>query len=128
METQTSFKHYARAVRKRWWLLALLAIIAVSGGYFCFAPAPTRVLANSVEVLGTRTIAERVAQRVGRTDVGGVQRSISATSPRGTNLIRIEASATTPQGAADLANGAAAEQSNFFRHPNARGAGRRRGL
>src|SRR3990170_261831 len=86
METQTSFKNYARAVRKRWWLLALLAII----------------------------------------DVGGVQRSISATSPRGTNLIRIEASATTPQGAADLANGAAAELSNFFRQTNAADAGRAR--
>src|SRR3990172_6439990 len=164
METQTSFKHYARAVRKRWWLLALLAIIAVSGVYFrfgtaapgyvssatvmvtsspftsptagiagaapgaptAFASAPTTVLANIVEVLGTRTIAERVAQRVGRTDVGGVQRSISATSPRGTNLIRIEASATTPQGAADLANGAAAELSNFFRQTNAADAGRAR--
>src|SRR3990172_4407676 len=159
METQTSFKHYARAVRKRWWLLALLAIIAVSGVYFrfgtaapgyvssatvmvtsspftsptagiagaapgaptAFASAPTTVLANIVEVLGTRTIAERVAQRV-----GGVQRSISATSPRGTNLIRIEASATTPQGAADLANGAAAELSNFFRQTNAADAGRAR--
>src|SRR3972149_4904857 len=39
METQTSFKHYARAVRKRWWLLALLAIIAVSGVYFRFGTA-----------------------------------------------------------------------------------------
>src|SRR3970282_2890949 len=103
METQPSFKQYARAVRKRWWLLALLAIIAVSGVYFRFGTAapgyvssatvmvtsspftsptaglaavgpgappaigagPAAVFANIVEVLGTRNIAERVAQRVG---------------------------------------------------------------
>src|SRR3989337_3471892 len=142
METQTSFKHYARAVRKRWLLLVLLVIIGVGGVYFrfgtaapgyvssatvmvtsspftsptagiagaapgaptAFASAPTTALATILDVLGTRTIAERVAQRVRRTDVGGVQRSISATNPRGTNLIRIETSATTPQGTDHLGN------------------------
>ena len=164
METQTSFKQYVRAVRKRWWLLALLGIVAMSGVYFRFgnatpgyvgsatvmvtaspisspaagvsalapgAAAPfgvnaATVMADIIELLGTRSIAERVAQRVGRTDVARVQRSISASVPRGTNLIRVEATAATPQGAAELANAAAVELSNFFRQTNAADAGRAR--
>ena len=164
METQTSFKQYVRAVRKRWWLLALLGIVAMSGVYFRFgnatpgyvgsatvmvtaspisspaagvsalapgAAAPfgvnaATVMADIIELLGTRSIAERVAQRVGRTDVARVQRSISASVPRGTNLLRVEATAATPQGAAELANAAAVELSNFFRQTNAADAGRAR--
>jgi uncharacterized protein involved in exopolysaccharide biosynthesis len=161
MENQASFKHYVRAVRKRWWILALLAVIAVSGVYFRFgntapgysasaivmvtsspltsAPtgvtqgAPTQfasnqlaVMSNISELLNTRVIAERIARRLSRSDISRIQNSVTAVPPRSSNLLRIEATAATPKAAAELANGAATELSNFFRETNAADARRAR--
>ncbi|MDQ7827848.1 MAG: hypothetical protein QN158_10405 [Armatimonadota bacterium] len=80
------------------------------------------VEADVRELLRTRVLAERVGRRAGRADIAEVQRSLTVTNPRDTNLIRIQARASTPAAAAGLANAAARELIGYFRQANSHDA------
>jgi uncharacterized protein involved in exopolysaccharide biosynthesis len=148
MEIQPTLGQYARAVRRRWWLPLLLAVLAVTGVYYrighvpplyetsavllmtappsavgageaaTFRPAGETVRSDIRELLRTRVIAGAVARRLGLTDPGQVQRGITVTTPRDSALIRIHARHRTPEGAQRLANATADELIQFFRRAN----------
>ncbi|MDR7522363.1 MAG: hypothetical protein QN168_07870 [Armatimonadota bacterium] len=81
-------------------------------------PSASTVTADILQLIDSRPIAERVARRLGMAGPGEVQAAVSASAPRGTSLIRVTATARTPQRAAELANVTAEEFVAFFRETN----------
>ena len=87
-----------------------------------FTSSPATVISDIVELIGTRTVAGHVAQRLKIADMAQLRRDVSAVWRRGTDLFRIDAAATAPQRAAVIANTYAEELMNYFRQTNAHDA------
>lgn len=87
-----------------------------------FPSTPATIISDIVELIQTRTVAERVVGRIDGADLEQLRGSTSAVWRRGTNLLRIEATATDPRRAALIANTYAEELMNYFRQTNAHDA------
>lgn len=87
-----------------------------------FPSSPATVISDIVELIQTRTVAERVVGRIDGADLAQLRRDVSAVWRRGTNLLRIEATGIDPQRAALIANTYAEELMNYFRQTNAHDA------
>jgi polysaccharide chain length determinant protein (PEP-CTERM system associated) len=144
-------RHYLHAVKRRWWLIAILMMVAAGGVYWrakdtqaaytatavllvtapivaqvppvpeageAARPGAGTVTQDILQLIDSRPIAERVSRRLGLSGPGEVQSAVSAIAPRGTSLIRVSATATTPDRAADLANVTTEEFVAFFREAN----------
>lgn len=134
---QKDLRSYLRPILKRWWLLAIIVPVVTIGTYIYYDQKPkvygastqlfiqpsavNQILVggnNSLEALvtaenlavliQTRTVAEKAAARLQKekADVSGG--SISAAPLESSNFISIAATASTPKGAAQLANAYAA--------------------
>ncbi len=75
-------------------------------------------VADITHLLTSRTIAERVSEKLKLTSPGYVQRSVRVTPVRGTSFIRVTASTTSPDLSANLANAVAEEGIIYFRQAN----------
>ncbi|MDR7418481.1 MAG: hypothetical protein QN178_06190 [Armatimonadota bacterium] len=76
------------------------------------------VAGDIVQLIGSRAIATRVAERLNLSNPGQIQRNLSASPVRGSAMIRITATARDPQRAAEIANTAAEELISYFRETN----------
>jgi uncharacterized protein involved in exopolysaccharide biosynthesis len=76
------------------------------------------VMGDIVQLISSRAIATRVAERLNLSNPGLIQRNLSASPVRGSALIRITATARERQRAADIANTAAEELVAYFRETN----------
>jgi succinoglycan biosynthesis transport protein ExoP len=142
------FMQYVRAVQKRIWIVLLCGIIAAGAVYYHMGTVPmsysssavlrvtaplfsrtptddaafvqrqTEVTNEIVQLIGSRSIAARVASKLGLAGPGTVQAAISAQPVRGTSLVRVTATAGNPQDAARLANTTAEEFMIYFRDAN----------
>jgi len=149
MGSMPEFRRYMRAVTKRWWMVALVVTIAITGVYYRLGDVPPEykasttvmittsvpfgglgsqsqnrngVMLNNVqELIGTRTMTNRVASAL---DVqpSFVDGNVTAFVPRGTDLLRIRTTASSGAQAAALANTTAKELSAYFRELNSRDA------
>lgn len=82
------------------------------------APSARSAVQDVVQLIDSRPVASRVAARLNLDGPGAVERAVSATTVRNTSLVRITATATNPQLAAELANVTAEEFVAFFRETN----------
>jgi succinoglycan biosynthesis transport protein ExoP len=104
-------------------LLVTAPIIApvppvAEAGESAVRPSAGTVTQDILQLIDTRPVAERVSRRLELSGPGEVQSAVSATAPRGTSLVRVSATARTPDRAAALANVTAEEFVAFFRETN----------
>ncbi len=90
----------------------------ITGADDSFRPTTSMVTADILQLIPSRPIAERVARRLELSSPSEVQGALSATTVRGTSLVRISASTRNPDLAANMANLTAEEFVAFFRETN----------
>ena len=81
-------------------------------------PSVAVIAADSINLITSRPVADRVTRRLNLTGPSVVRRNVTATQVRGTSLIRITAMARERQRAADIANAVAEEFIGYFRETN----------
>jgi succinoglycan biosynthesis transport protein ExoP len=95
-----------------------LAPDATGQGDASFRPNQSAVANDIAQLISSRTLAGRVAERLDISNPATVQRSISAAPVRGSSLLRVTATSRSPERAAAVANVASEELIAYFRETN----------
>jgi uncharacterized protein involved in exopolysaccharide biosynthesis len=97
------------------------AMVAAGEGGAPLRPSLAVVANDSINLLTSRPVADRVTRRLNLTGPNVVRRNVSATQVRGTSMIRVTATARERQRAAEIANAVAEEFIGYFRETNRAG-------
>jgi Mrp family chromosome partitioning ATPase/capsular polysaccharide biosynthesis protein len=135
----TDIRQYVEPIRSRWWLILAVAALATAGTYFYFDSKPREYTATTdvyvrtspidralfggdtpvdpdrntndqAKLLKSRTVAEQVAQRLdSKEDPASLLSALVVKNTAGSDFVTINATRSTPAGAARLANAFATE-------------------
>ena len=152
MKPVLELHHFYAVVRKRAWIVAVVAILAVAGAVHQLAtrvpqyqaeasmlvrphllyPSPVEdtglatiqkayretVLNDIIQLLRSRTLSERVAERVAGLSSSELARHVTVKKIRGTDFLTVSAVHERPEQAALIANGMAEELGTFYGEMN----------